>query len=167
MEARSARPRLLAARLLTVGLAGTLLAAGCRDRPPPVPVELETVDVSPTIDAELSTENDLQAVRRTPTLSGVLPGGVPADLPLVVPASVVDFGPAGGGRAYLELDTGRPPAEVRAWLGERLPAAGWSVAADAGGLSATSGTRRVRYGLTDLAPGTRIRLEYPPQPLAP
>lgn len=164
MEARSARPRLLAARLLTVGLAGTLLAAGCRDRPPPVPVELETVDVSPTIDAELSTENDLQAVRRTPTLSGVLPGGVPADLPLVVPASVVDFGPAGGGRAYLELDTGRPPAEVRAWLGERLPAAGWTISAiGEAGLEARKGPRRVGYRLTDLAPGTRIRVDYQPE----
>lgn len=153
-------PVALAAPALVV----SLLAAGCPERQPPPPVELETVDVAPTIDAELSTEDDLRAVRRAPTLSGVLPGGVPADLPLVVPSSVVDFGPADGGRAYLELDTGRTPAEVRSWLGERLPAAGWTIRAIGdGGLEASKGRRRVGYRLTDLAPGTRIRLDYLPE----
>ncbi len=150
-------------------LAAGLLApvAACQRQQRAEPPPLETVDVAPRLDAELSTEDDLVAVRRAPEIAGIVPEGVPPELPLFRPSSVIDFGDLPGGRAYVTFDTVRGPPEVRRWLGERLPAAGWSVAADAGGLSATSGTRRVRYGLTDLAPGTRIRLEYPPQPLAP
>ena len=139
------------------------VAAACGPAAPDEAQVIETVDVAPPIDAELSTEGDLQAVQRAAQISGLVPGDVPADLPLFVPASVIDFGGANGGRAWVELDAGAPPAEVRRWLGERLPGAGWTVGAVGEGLvQAHKGARSVDYRLTDLAPGTRIRLEYSP-----
>ena len=140
-------------------------SAACKRPAPDEPVVIETVDVAPPVDADLSTEGDLQAVQRAAQLSGVVPGDVPPDLPLFVPASVIDFGGPSGGRAWVELDAGEPPAVVRRWLGERLPAAGWTVGAVGDDLvQAYKGERRADYRLTDLAPGTRIRLEYTPRP---
>jgi len=140
------------------------VGAACAPSAPEEPVKLETVDVAPPIDAELSTEGDLQAVERAVQISGLVPGDVPSDLPLFVPSSVVDFADPAGGAAWVELDTGQAPAVVRRWLGERLPAAGWTIGAVGDDLvQAHKGARRVDYRLTDLAPGTRIRLEYTPQ----
>lgn len=140
-------------------------AVACNRPAPDEPVVIETVDVAPPVDAELSTEGDLQAVQRAAQLSGLVPGDVPPDLPLFVPASVIDFGGPVGGRAWVELDAGEPPGVVRRWLGERLPAAGWTVGAVGDDLvQAYKGERRADYRLTDLAPGTRIRLEYTPRP---
>lgn len=155
-----------AARGLALLLLPWAVAAAACGRPAPdEPVVIETVDVAPPIDAELSTEGDLQAVRRAAELSGLVPGDVPSDLPLYVPASVVDFGGPAGGRAWVELDAGEPPVVVRRWLGEHLPAAGWTVGAVGDGLvQAHKGERRADYRLKNLAPGTRIRLEYTPAP---
>ena len=150
--------------------AGALLLLGCLTTAcgapaPDEPVELETVDVAPPIDAGLSTEGDQQAVQRAAGLSGLMPGDVPSDLPIFLPASVVDFGGPAGGRAWVELDAGRPPAVVRSWLGERLPAAGWTIGAVGDNLvEAHKGARSADYRLTDLGSGTRIRLEYSPAP---
>jgi hypothetical protein len=128
-------------------------------------VEIETVEVGPGLDAELSTEGDLQAVERAAQISGVVPGSVPSDLPLFIPSSVVGFGDLPGGRAWVEFDTGREPMVVRSWLGERLPAAGWTIGAvGEEGVQAHKGSRSVGYRLVDLAPGSRIRLEYAPRP---
>ena len=140
------------------------LASACPPPAPEEPVELETVDVELPIDAELSTEDDLKAVERaTPSISGLVPGDVPSDLPLFSPSSVVDFG-AAAGRSYVELDTGARPDAVRRWLGERLPGAGWSVGAIGDTLvEAHKGPATVQYRLTDLGSGTRIRLEYQPR----
>lgn len=142
-----------------------MLASACAPPPPEEPVELETVDVELPIDAELSTEGDLKAVQRAAAaISGLVPGDVPSDLPLFSPASVVDFGAAAGGRAYVELDTGAAPDAVRRWLGARLPAAGWSVGAIGDHMvEAHKGPATVEYGLTRLGSGTRIRLEYEPR----
>ena len=141
------------------------LAAACGAPAPREPVELETVDVAPPVDAGLSTADDLKAVQRAAEVSGLVPSDVPADLPIFVPSSVVDFGGPAAGRPFVELDTGAPPREVRRWLGERLPAAGWTVDAIGDSLvSAHKGRQTADYRLTDLAPGTRIRLEYPPRP---
>lgn len=150
----------------TVGglLAVAILAGGCAAPEPAEPLVMETEEVGAPIDAELSTEDDLKARPRRETLSGVIPGDFPPDLPVMTPASVVDFGPAAGGRGYLEIDTGRSPDQVRAWLGQALPAAGWTVRSiGSGRLEASKGTGRVSYELRDLAPGTRIRIEYPPR----
>lgn len=147
-----------------LGLLGCLVVA-CGPPPPDEPLVIETVDVAPPLDAELSTEDDLKAVQRAAQVSGLVPGDVPAELPLFVPSSVVDFGGPSGGRSFVDLDTGESPAVVRRWLGERLPAAGWTVGAIGDDLvTAHKGAERVDYRLTDRAPGTRIRLEYPARP---
>ena len=150
-------------RVLLLGL--VLLAAStiaCAPSPPEEPVEIETEDVDLPIDAELSTEDDLKAVERaSPAISGLLPGDVPSDLPVFSPSSVVDFGELGGGRSYVELDAGARPDSVRAWLGERLPGAGWSIGAIGDTMvRAHKGPQTVEYRLTALGSGTRIRLEY-------
>ncbi len=89
---------------------------------------------------------------------------MPPELPLFVPASVVGFGGPEGGRAWVELDAGATPAAVRRWLGERLPAAGWTIDAVGDDLvEAHRDALAARYRLTDLEPGTRIRLEYTPR----
>ena len=123
------------------------------------------MDVDLPIDAELSTEDDLKAVERaSPSIFGLLPGDVPSDLPVFSPSSVVDFGQLGGGRAYVELDAGARRDAVRAWLGTRLPAAGWSIGAIGDTVvQAHRGPESVEYRLTDLGSGTRIRLEYEPR----
>lgn len=144
-------------------VAAALLAAGCAS-PEPEPVVLETEEVAAPIDAEASTEDDLKARPRRESLSGVIPGDFPPDLAVVMPASVVDFGSAGDGRAYLELDTERTPAQALSWLGRALPAAGWTVRVVGGErIEASKGPREVVYLLRDLAPGSRVRIEYPAQ----
>ena len=159
---KSLEPARLGASALVL-LVGLVVA--CAPQVPEEPVELETVDVELPIDAELSTEGDLQAVARAAQISGLVPGDVPPDLPLFVPSSVIDFGGPTGGRSFVELDAGAAPAEVRSWLGTRLPAAGWTVGAIGDDLvQAHKGARRIDYRLTDLTPGTRIRLEYTPRP---
>ncbi len=159
---RSLEPLQLGASALVL-LVG--LVAACAPPAPEEPVEIETVDVDLPIDAELSTEGDLQAVQRAAQISGLVPGDVPPDLPLFVPSSVVDFAGPAEGRAWVEFDAGESPAVVRRWLGERLPATGWTVGAIGDDLvQAHKGGRRIDYRLTDLAPGTRIRLEYAPRP---
>ncbi len=136
----------------------------CSPPAPEEPIEIETVDVAPPIDAELSTEGDLQAAQRAARISGVVPGDLPADLPLFVPSSVTDFGSTSGG-SFVELDAAEPPAMIRRWLGERLPANGWTIGAIGDELvQAHKGEQRVDIRLTDLAPGTRIRLEYDSRP---
>jgi hypothetical protein len=140
-------------------------AVSCAPAPPDEPLVIETEDVAPPLDDELSTEDDLQAVQRAAQISGLVPGDVSPDLPLFAPSSVVDFGGPAGGRAFVDLDTGEPVAVVRGWLGERLPGAGWTIGAIGDDLvEAHKGERRVAYRLTDLRPGTRIRLEYEPRP---
>ncbi len=158
-------PQSRVAAVLAAALVLAAAGAGCDRSRQRQPREIETVDVAPAIDADYSTEGDLQAVRRGPEIAGVVPGGVPPDLPLFLPSSVVDFGDLGPGRSYVEFDTSSDVAAVRRWLGERLPAAGWTASAVGGeGLRAAKGAREVTYRLTDLSPGTRIRLEYRPQP---
>jgi len=140
-------------------------AGACSPPAPDEPLVIETVDVAPPLDAELSTEDDQKAVARAAQISGLVPGDVPPDLPLFVPSSVVDFGGPSGGRSYVELDTSEPIAAVRRWLGERLPAAGWTVGAIGDDLvQAHKGAARVDFRLADQGPGTRIRLEYPAGP---
>lgn len=159
----SATPSSSPALRLLAALATLATVAACQPPPPDEPLVIETEEVAPPIDAELTTENDLAAVQEAAQVSGLVPGDVPRDLPLYVPSSVVDFGEAGG-RSYVELDAPARPAVVRQWLGQRLPAAGWKVGAIGEGLvQARKGSVSVEYRLIDLAPGTRIRLEYTPR----
>ncbi len=144
-------------------LALLLAAGGCGDRPAPPPAPLETVDVDAAPDAELSTADDPQAAPRGPEVAGVLPGGVPRDLPLYKPSSLVAYGEVSAGRHFIVLDTPDPPAGVRGWLDQRLAAAGWQPAGP-GAWRHPRGDRRLTVTFEPLGRGTRLRLEYPPEP---
>jgi len=121
------------------------------------PRELETVDVTRAPDAALSTAEDAQERRVAEGLSGVLPDGFPADLPLFRPASLVEMGELGGGGQIAEFDSPAPPAEVANWLAIRWRAKGWRPAA--GGVW-TSGERRVTLTVVTRPSGCRFSIAY-------
>lgn len=123
---------------------------------------LETVEVAPNL--EVATENDPQAKPRPVTLVGILPTGFPADLPIYLPASVVDFGSASNGYQQAELLSPHPRDQVAAGLEQKLRQNGWSIA-PAGGTQAklSKGNRLVWLEVRDARPGTIFRYQYRPQ----
>jgi hypothetical protein len=151
-------------------LAGVLFVlAACgdgtrqREATPGAGEPLEIEDVSPPVDAGLSTDSDVKGARIEDVagVSGVFPGDYPRDLPMHEPASIVDFGAAPEGWSYVDLDSPSSRALVAADLERRLMGAGWAVedlAAD--GLRASRAGVEVRMSLTGSSAGTRIRVEY-------
>ena len=138
-----------------LALAGFLVA--CSEAPPGEE-PLETVDVEPAL--ELETVDDQQAPERKAELAGRLPSDFPADLPLFLPASLVDFGESPNG-ATVTLLTPRPLAEVRRQLLEQARALGWSVApGSAGQYELSRAGRRVRLEVGDGHPGASYAYVY-------
>lgn len=119
--------------------------------------QLETVDVGGAIDADLSTSGDEQARGVGSHVAGVLPGGFPRDLPLPKPSTLVDFG-AADGRSFVVLRSSQAVGQLRPRWESQLSAAGWKRA----GAEWSRNGRRVRIGVEDAAPGTRVRIEYRP-----
>ncbi len=155
--------RSAAAAALTLALAA---APSCGGRPgapsdPPADPPLETVEVGDAPDAELDTSEDVVAVRRPrEDVGGVLPGGFPRDLPLPAPTTLVDFGDANGGGAWVLLASPRSAAAVSAHLAEGLPAAGWRLAGAGPPWTAAKGGRSVRIAVTGRGAGSELRIEY-------
>ncbi|MDA8017207.1 MAG: hypothetical protein MPN21_07130 [Thermoanaerobaculia bacterium] len=117
-----ARPGAIIVRTLLLVLIGLLVA--CRDSVDDVDSE-PTVDVEPTL--EVSTENDVVEERRADNgLSGILPGDFPGDVPLVLPASLVDYGEEDGA-AYIELVTHKGRQSVEQGLVGMLLDRGWDL----------------------------------------
>ncbi len=137
---------------------GAALACGRADQPRAAPGEVETVDVGPALDASLTTAGDVQAKPRPAGLSGVLPGDFPTDIPTYKPATLADFGDAGGGRRYILLQTPDPPSRVTAAYRAALAGRGWSGASE----RYSKGGRAITVDFEDARPGTRIRVEYTP-----
>ena len=123
---------------------------------------LETVEVAPSL--EVATQDDPQAKPRPVALVGILPTGFPPDLPIYLPASVVDFGSASNGYQQAELLSPHPRDQVAAGLEQRLRKNGWSIA-PAGGTRAklSKGNRDAWLEVRDAKPGTIFRYEYRPQ----
>lgn len=152
------RRRTTAARWLA--LAAVLALAACGE-PPTETQEIETVDVTPTL--EIDTSEDTQARARTPELVGILPGDFPSDLPLYLPASLVDFDESERGRPTVSLLTPHGISTVRRELLTRLHEAGWSAAAgDDGTWVLRKDGRRAWLRLEEARPGTVYRFEYVP-----
>ena len=146
---------------LTGAIGVAVLAGGCR--PDSAPQELETVEVSGPLDAELSFEEDVQAARRAPELAGVLPSDFPVDFPVYKPASVVDFGALGAGRYYVVLFTPDARLEVDRFVNAAAPRAGWSLRSaeqDAGRSVFSKGGWTMRVQISAAAGGTELRFEY-------
>lgn len=119
---------------------------------------LEAVDVEPSI--SITPEDDPQAVERPPELTGILPQDFPSELPLFLPASLVDFG-SRGGKNYVSLLAAASRAKVRGDLESRLKDAGWGVSDSGGGaLVLRKGSRRVQLSIRDASPGTLYQFDY-------
>ena len=118
---------------------------------------LEAVDVEPSL--EITTTDDPQEVKRAPELVGVLPDDFPNGLPLLLPASLVDFGSRDGSR-YVSLLTAAARTQVDRELGELARRAGWSVTASADGKLLRKGAQQVRLRFENARPGTFYHFEY-------
>lgn len=130
-----------------------VLTWACGQAPPDEPQEISTVDVPAPLAVDV--DQDPRADRERARLVGVLPEDFPPDLPIPLPASVIDFGDAGGGRFVTLLST-RPPAQIRPELEGSLRDQGWQPV----GESWRKGTRRVRLRIEAETPGTLYRYEY-------
>ncbi len=143
---------------LLVALLAPLALAGCRDTPPK---PIETVDIDPGI--VVDTSADPQARERKAGLVGILPGDFPPDLPLYIPASLIDFGETETGRLTVSLLSPDRVSKVRRGLYAQLREKGWVTAAGNGDLVALrKGRQRVWLHLADGRPGTLYRFEYLP-----
>lgn len=147
-----ALPGLLALAVLGCG--------GPSDEASQVPAVLEVEEIPPPVDATYSTEADEVGAYVGETVAGALPGGFPVGLPLPQPSSVIDFGPAGGGRSYTELAVPSSPASVRESWEKRLRSAGWS---SGGGGRWTRDGRDVSIRIDPGPSGSRLRVEYRPE----
>lgn len=146
---------------LVAVLAGCVLA-GCRggdtssDSTP-------TIDVEPAL--EVPTENDPKEVpRKSSGLSGVLPGGFPSDVPLFLPASLVDYGEQDG-MHYVELVAATQRAKAEQGLRGLLVDRGWTVVEELadgtpGSLRLSKDERRIRVVFLDKGPGAHYRILY-------
>jgi hypothetical protein len=96
-----------------------------------------------------------------------LPRGFPADLPVYVPASVIDFGAATGGNQQAEMLSPHPRAQVAAALEQRLRQNGWTIVPGDGARAKqkqlSKGNRQAWLEVRDARPGTLFRYEYRPE----
>lgn len=156
MKNPSLRPPSFPALLLAIGLA--LALCGCSggesDGSPP---ELVAEDVGSKI--EISPEDDTKEARRPESrLSGVLPSDFPDDLPLHLPASLVDFGTES--TPYVELLSKGSKSAIATELTGRLRAAGWTLEGGGDAWTARRDGRVVKLVLRGTGTGTTYRYEY-------
>ncbi len=136
-----------------------LAAAACAPEKPtqdsaPVP---ETIDVAPS--PSPSTLGDVQAAPPRKALTGILPGDFPRELPIYLPASIIDFGKEEG-RRFVVLQSPDAPAAVEAWLRRALKQAGFELSGGrAGHFQVSRGGQS--FGLRISGQGTtEFRYEY-------
>lgn len=142
-----------------VSATGLALLCGCAPaaEEKSAPADLQTVDVTAAPDAALSTASDTQERRVTSALAGALPDGFPADLPVIRPASLVDFAERPEGGYAASFDTTEPADATRGFLEGRLRAAGFR---DAGGGVWTKPDRRVTLAVQPTGAGSRFTYQY-------
>lgn len=121
------------------------------------PEAIDTVDVEPAL--AITPDDDPKAVQKAPELVGILPKDFPADLPLHLPASLVDFGTREGLR-YVSLLTSSSLSRVDRELAARLRQKGWSITESSGIKRLTKGTQTTRLRLENARPGTLYHYEY-------
>lgn len=142
-------------------LAGVLLWAACsspQEETARRPSEI--IDVQPMIE-EVETSGDPQAVARKPQLVGAMPSSFPSDLPLFLPASLVDFGTSQDGSKSVSLATSVGQSRVRQDLMALLTAAGWrSEGGTDGSMLLSKDGRSVRLRIDKASTGTVYRFEY-------
>ena len=145
-------------RAFAIAMLVPLCLAGCRGGSEDAEERrLETVDVEPSISIDI--EDDPTEVERAPALVGVLPSGFPEDMPLYLPASLIDFGTGDGGR-FVSLLTPHAQARVERELIEQARGAGWTAAGSGGTRELSKGGLRLRLRIEDGNPGTLYHFEY-------
>lgn len=126
----------------------------------PEVIEAEDIGGGPT--AAMTPEGDAVAAPSAAAneLAGVLPGGVPRDLPIYRPSSVVDF--EGGESAEVPgrvtLDSPDSAPTVSAWLQAQLDASGWTDAGDP--WVRQKGNRTVHITVRGQGSGSRIEIAF-------
>lgn len=140
-------------------LAALALLPACARRPaaePGAEGSLETVDVSPQLDADATLDDEPVERRRAPPtggVAGVLPETFPRDVPLPTPSSLVDFAAGAGVDPAVTLELRSAPDAARRAYEAKLAAAGFERTGE--GLW-TRGSRRLRVSVTDFAGAARI-----------
>lgn len=143
----------------SIALATLLALASCGGGEVTEMEELETVDVTPAL--EVDTSEDPQGRARSAELVGILPGDFPADLPLYLPASLIDFDETASGRPTVSLLTPEGISTVRRVLFARAREQGWTAASgDGGAIVLRKGGRTALLRLEEARPGTVYRFEY-------
>lgn len=149
---------------LTIVLTAAVLASSCKPAEEPSRIELTTIDVQPHIDAALTTAYDETAIVYGDTVSGVLPSDFPQDIPLYIPASLINMGTSETGRPFVVLATPHGSDLVNQAVVDRLAKAGWTaVSTDSSGLTTFGrGSRRVWLRVETSGVLTEITVEYVP-----
>jgi len=144
-----------------LGLVAPILALGAcsappANAPPPQPT-LETVEVGSARDAKASlAEERVERRRAEAGVAGVLPEGFPADVPLLRPASLIDFASEPDGRLSITLGTKTSCSVSDETYRRLLASAGWTPAGGAGRFHL--GGRELAVAFEDAHPGCHIRL---------
>jgi hypothetical protein len=140
------------------------LTASCRSSEEPGRIEIETVDVQAEIDAALTTAYDETAIIHGDTVAGVLPGDFPGDIPLYVPASLIEMGSSESGRRFVVFATPDRRDQVHRGVIDKLINAGWNeLTADPNGVTTFGrGARRVWIRVQAADALTEIVIEYQP-----
>ena len=147
---------------ITLVLMTAIVVSSCKPAEEPSQIELKTIDVQPQIDAALTTAYDETAIIQGDTVSGVLPGDFPRDIPLYAPASLIDMGLTQADRPFVVLATPDERDRVRQGLTTQLASAGWGeLSTDASGLTTFGrGSRRVWLRVETSGAITEITVEY-------
>ncbi|MCL4838776.1 MAG: hypothetical protein KJ058_12515 [Thermoanaerobaculia bacterium] len=117
--------------------------------------ELETVEVAPPPDASASLAGDeVERRREGGGLAGILPSDFPRDLPLPLPASLIDT-ERGGGEVAILLASPSSCGALREAHRLQLLAAGWR---EEGAGSFRQGGRRAAVAFQDSRPGCHVRI---------
>lgn len=136
-----------------------VLTAACGDRGKEAG-DAPTIDVRPALTVDV--ENDPQAIEETPALVGVLPSDFPAEVPLYVPASLIDFGRSPRGLRSVSLISPHPVPRVSRELDELMRGRGWSAEGQpgVGGTRWRKGALEVWLQVENARPGTLYVFEY-------
>jgi hypothetical protein len=121
------------------------------------PKPLETEEVGPAVDAAVTTEYDIQAKSSVEIVGAKMPSDFPGDVPLYGVSSVINYGPAGPDRHFVELSIPAQPGTVEPRYNAQLQAAGWQ--RSSGGEFVRRG-RRIVVTYRQGTPGTWVRIEY-------
>ena len=138
---------------------GVAIMMGCASEKPAQFEEpaRDTGDLPAAMDHDPDT--DPRAPSQRARLGGVLPSDFPNDLPVLLPASVVDFG-EGGGQSWVAFETRLPPATVVSRLHGQLGSAGWEGGVTVGASTLRKADRSLEVTVESANEGSRYQYCY-------